>query len=769
MQLKLPPKIGLILICFLFIGTGLAQPTGIQIRSLGMVGNETMKIPQVLKIAGLEDDKEIVAEDLQQAIKNLWATGIYADVKIYAFNQTEEAVDLTILLDEFPRLRKLFISGCEEISKSRIKAKIKIGERIILSPYKLSKISQSVKNFYISEGFLGVKVETYTITIDSGFVNLIIDIEEGVEVEVESIKFHGNQIFDDDELKDLMETTREDSWFRSAHFSHDGYKVDLERIVRYYQTSGYRDAEIVRDSISYSKNRSDMFIDIWIDEGKSVYISKIGFEGNSIFTDEQLLSYLGFKANDLYNALKIQNAVGADLMNCYYDIGYLYTTITPKEIPISEDSIRITFQIDEGKEVKIRDISIAGNTYTKEKVIRRQLLVLPGQTFNKELLMRSQRDLWMLNYFSGVYPSIQPVDDENVDIVFEVQEKITTNTNFSAGWSKQSGFSGGLGLQMDNFLGNGQSLGVQSDIGQYRNTFSFNFSEPWLFGKPFSASVGLHYSDQKPDYTGYNQKSVGGNLRIGHKLNWPDDYFRIDWIYKYDRTTLSNFSDQIIESNPNGIVDQIWPLTTSSLTQVISRNSLDKMDFPTVGSNISLSTEIAGGFLGGNADYLKNQLRGDWYTSISENLVLRAGFETGIINTFGDKLTIPYLQQFFLGGGGMSSSVPLRGYIDPLSSSSDNQNGGTTLMKGGLELRYRILKAPLIYISTFAEAGDTWDQFNQINLSGLRRSAGFGIRIDVPYIGMIGIDYAYGFDTFNPVTGKTEGGWQLHFIIGRLF
>jgi outer membrane protein insertion porin family len=375
----------------------------------------------------------------------------------------------------------------------------------------------------------------------------------------------------------------------------------------------------------------------------------------------------------------------------------------------------------------------------------------------------------MSNYFSSIYPYIEPVDEENVDIIFEVEEKITTNTDLSGGWSKQSGFTGGLGLQTNNFLGNGQSVGLHSNIGQNSKSFSFNYTEPWLLDKPVSAGIGLYYKDQNENYTGYSQKSLGGTLRIGHKLKWPDDYFHMDWIYKFDRTILNNFSNQIIETNPMGIINQSYPLTSSSLTHVISRNSLDRYDFPTAGSRISLSNEISGGILGGNADYHKHQLNADWYTSLAENLVLRTNLSSGLMNSYGKNSTIPFLQRFFLGGGDMSSSVPLRGYIDPLSSESINKNGGTTMMKGGLELRYRILKEPLIYALTFAEVGETWNKFNQVHFSNLRRSAGFGIRVDVPYLGLIGVDFAYGFDTFNPATGKREGQWQIHFIIGRLF
>jgi outer membrane protein insertion porin family len=761
--------INILIMSLLLVGINHAQESEYYIGSIGVIGTNYVNRSQIIKISGLDKKDKVTGDGISQAIKDLWTSEWFSDVKIYALEPDNESIDLVIKVEENPRMAKLFISGCDELSKDQIKETFETHHKMILTSYNLAKIKEKIENLYLSEGFLQTQVNTHTVPSDSQLVNLIVEIDEGEEVEISKISFRGNHSFEDDDLKDAMLEIEEEGFWGSGKFSAEGLQRDLERVLSYYRSNGYRDAEIIGDSISYNTDKSEMYIDIRIEESIPYYVSQIEFEGNTEFSDFELYQKLGFQKNDRYNSEKIREAVNTRLLDNYYELGYLFTNITPKEVPAAKDSLKITFVVDEGKEVKVRNVSIAGNTFTKEKVIRRELKVLPGDVFNKNAVYESQRKLMMTNYFANAMPQIEPVDDEHVDVTFDVDEKILLFPDFSGGWSEQGGFTGGLGLQMNNFLGNGQSVGIKTSLGQYTKSGSFNIHEPWLFDKPISAGLSLYYSDQSENYSGYSQKSVGGALQIGHKLDWIDENLRVDWTYRYDNTSLGNFSQSIIESNPNGLAAQRWPLTTSSIKQVISRNTMDRPDFPTTGSNLFFANEVAGGILGGNTNYHKHQLGGEWYTPLTEDLVFTANFHTGIVNGFGFNSEIPYLERFFLGGGLMGSSLPLRGYADPRSIESIDRTGGTTVMKYGVEMRYRILNAPLLYVLTFAETGESWNSVNQINLGNLRRSAGFGIRVEVPYLGVVGVDAAYGFDTFNPVTGRKEGQWQFHIVLGNIF
>jgi outer membrane protein insertion porin family len=761
----------LYIFCSILLLTGItqAQESDYYIGSIGVIGTDYVARSQVIKISGLEKKDKINGEDVRQAIKDLWASEWFSDIKVYALEPKNGSIDLVIQVDENPRLAKVYISGAEELSEDQIRDTFKSYNKMILTPYRITKIKEKIEDLYVSEGFLQTKVTSYTVPTDSQLVNLIFDIEEGKEVEIKKISFHGNSAFDESDLKNAMIEVEEAGFWGSGEFTPEGFQRDIERIVSYYHANGFRDAEVISDSMSYNSDKSEMYIDITVDEGIPYYISRIEFEGNTLFSDIELYNTLGFEINDRYDSEKIHQAVTTHLLDSYYNMGYIFTSIVPKEMPVAKDSLKITFEVDEGKEVKVRNVNIAGNTFTKEKVIRRELNVLPGDVFNKNAIYESQRKLMMTNYFTNAMPNIEPVDNEQVDVTFDVGEKILFFPDFSGGWSEQGGFMGGLGLQMNNFLGNGQSVGIKTSLGQYTKSGSFNIHEPWLFDKPISAGLSLYYSDQNENYSGYSQQSVGGALQLGHKLGWLDDNVRVDWTYRYDNTSLGNFSKYIIEANPNGLATQKWPLTTSSIKQVISRNTMDRPDFPMTGSNLFIANEIAGGILGGNTNYHKHQIGGEWYTPLAKNLVFMANFHTGFVKGFGENNEVPYLERFFLGGGLMGSSLPLRGYVDPRSAESIDRSGGTTVMKYGVELRYKILEAPLLYVLTFAEAGESWNKFNQVNLGNLRRSAGFGFRVELPYLGVVGVDAAYGFDTFNPVSGRNEGQWQFHIVLGNIF
>ena len=600
---------------------------------------------------------------------------------------------------------------------------------------------------------------------------LRVKINEGNKVVIEGIRFHDNKFFTNKKLRKQLKDTEENGFwfFGGGDFDTEKYAEDLKKLVAFYRKEGFRDAEVVRDSISYGPAKRDMFIDIWVNEGTRYYFGDITWQGNELYSSEILAQYLNFKKGDIYNKEKIERAVFERIGNLYYDAGYIYAGITPQEIPVGLDTVNVHFRVVEGNAVKIRKINIAGNTKTKEKVIRRQLRIHPGDTFSREALVRSQREIFILNYFADVRPDVQPITDEEVDIMLEVEEKSTDTANMSAGFSERDKLIGSVGVTMNNFFGNGQTLSFNLNFGRAFRSFQIGFTEPWFLDTP--TLIGLSLFDTKRDsrFTGYDQRSQGATARLGRRLSWPDNFFRADWIYRIDRTDLTNFSQIIIVRNPSGIIDQNWPLTTSGITQVISRNSLDRPEFPTSGSRFSLSTELTGGPLGGNVSFHKHILKNDWFSPIFLNFVLMSSMQAGYIEGFGDDTkNIPFLELFFMGGEGLSRSIALRGYNDPLSNSV-TEDGGKVMFKYSTELRFPISPNPTIFGLFFAEAGNTWATLPETDIFDLRRSVGFGLRIFMPMLGIIGFDYAYGFDNIDFSTGKKFGDWKPHFVFGRSF
>jgi len=751
------------------MSVGAQTRQSVKLLGLAVDGNKTADANLIRLNSGLTQGEEVSAEDIQNAIKQLWSLDMFSDIKIVVDRELSEGVFLTIKVSEHPRLDKVELEGNDKINKKDVDKELDFYKGQLVSPRDATRAQRKLHKLYEDKGYLLATVDAkISPANDSGRVNLRIKIDEGKKVQVEKITFQGNQTFTNKKLRKQFKDTKENGFLKGGDFDAEKYRDDKGKLLDFYRSEGFRDAEIVKDSIHYSAEKKDMYIDVWVEEGTRYHIGKITWDGNKLFQDADLVARLGFQTGDLYSQKKMSEAINERLGALYYDSGYIYATINPKETPLDSNRVDIQFLINEGRAVKIDKIRIVGNTKTKEKVIRRELYFRPGDTFSREALIRSQREVWVLNYFSDVKPDVQPVDEEKVDILVEVAEKSTDTANMSAGWSERDKLIGSIGVGMNNLFGNGQRLSFDWNFGRSYRSFQLSFTEPWLFDTPTLAGFSVYDTKRDQRYYGYSQRSQGGTLRIGRRLRWPDSYFRGDWIYRIDRTELANFSEQIIALNPNGIVTEEWPLTSSSITQIITRNSLNRPEFPTDGSQVSYSVELAGTFLGGNVSYHKHVLQADWFTPIGLGLVLVNKFQAGYIKGFGNNARIPYLEFFFMGGEGLSRSISLRGYDDPLTGGG-SRVGGSTMMKYGAEIRIPIAPNPTVFGMIFGEAGNTFEDLRHTTPFDLRRSVGVGVRIFMPLLGVIGFDYAYGFDNINDTTGKRFGQWKPHFVFGQSF
>ncbi|MFQ5637339.1 MAG: outer membrane protein assembly factor BamA [bacterium] len=745
----------------------------LKLGDLTVEGNKAADTNFIKLNSGLTVNERVSGEDIQKAIKQLWSLKMFSDIQVLLENQVDETVSLKIKVEEYPRLDRIELDGNKKIKKKDIEKELNFYKGQVISPQEIAKAQRKIKNLYEEKGYLLANIETkLRDNPQKDKIIMRLKINEGNKVKIEGIRFHGNRTFSNKKLRKQLKGTKENGFlfFGGGDFDRKKYEEDKKNLLDYYRKEGFRDVEILRDSIYYGQGKKSMYIDMWVSEGIRYYFGDITWEGQELFTDQQLKSFLDFETGDVYNKEKIDKAVFERIGSLYYDAGYIYSSIIPQEKPVAVDTVDIHFRIVEGNAVKINKIHIAGNTKTKEKVIRRELKIRPGDTFSREALIRSQRDIFVLNYFADVRPDVQPLENKDeVDILIEVEEKSTDTANMSAGFSERDKLIGSIGVTMNNFFGNGQILSFDWNFGRAFRSFQISFTEPWFLDTPTLLGISLFDTKRDRRFTGYDQRSQGGSLRLGRRLRWPDNFFRLDWIYRIDRTDLSNFVQQIIDLNPNQIATQKWPKTTSSLTQIITRNSLDRPEFPTIGSRFSLSTELSGGPLGGTVSFHKHTMQNEWFAPLFHNFVLFNSFQAGYIEGFGnDADNIPFLEFFFMGGEGLSRSIPLRGYDDPLSDRI-SQPGGKVMFKYATEIRFPISPNPTIFGLAFAEAGNTWESLAKTDIFDLRRSVGVGVRIFMPMLGILGFDYAYGFDNIDPNTGRKFGAWKPHFVFGRSF
>jgi len=772
--------------CFALNAWPQQRPAAFKVLGIAVEGNKTADANFIKLSSGLSLGEQISSDDIQKAVKQLWGLNLFEDLQIVLDRQVGDGVYLTIKVEESRRLDKIEYEGNKKLKQKDIEKEIDLFKGQVISPRDLAKIRRKLNKIYAKKGYLLAQIETSTAaTADTDRVNLKIKVDEGSKVQIKAITFHGNEVFPDGKLRKQMKKTKQDTWYRGADFDEKLYREDIDKILEFYRAEGFRDAEFVKDSLYYGVDKKDMFVDIWVNDGVKYYIGKISWEGNKLYNEKLLEAMLGFQTGAVYSAKELQKAVTERLGSLYYDAGYIFSTVNPVEKPVDSCKVDLHFVITEGNAVTINKILITGNTKTKEKVIRRELYLRPGETFSREALIRSQREVFVLNYFADVKPDVQPISEEKVDISLEVTEKSTDTANMSAGWSERDKIIGSIGVSLNNFLGNGQRLSFDWNFGRYYRSFQLGFTEPWLFDTPTLAGINI-FDTKRSNGFGYDfaQRSQGGSVRAGRRLRWPDSYFRTDWVYRLQSVEYFDFTGQLTDPEARrrfGFED--GNLTSSSITHIFSRNSLNRAEFPTAGSQVSLSTELSGGPLQGNVGYYKAILQTEWFLPSFWGLVWFSNFQMGYMDRLKKDSRIPYLEYFFMGGEGLTNAIPLRGYDDPLRNRLTSAD--LTMMKFGLELRAPIAPNPTVFGIFFAEAGNTWENLASTNpfepshfergrVMGLRRSVGVGARVFMPLLGIIGFDYAYGFDNIeldnsNRPTGRLYGKWKPHFVFGRSF
>lgn len=790
----------LVALCVLLLLAGLSQSQTGKIRLIGLSveGNKAADEGLIRANSGLVVGSEITGEDIQTAIKQIWKLGLFSDVQIVLDNEVPQGAFFKIVVKEYPRLEKVEVSGNKKLKKDTIEEVLDFTPGQILRADQITTARNKLLDKYADEGYLLAKVETKSYVDEaSGRTVLKFQIDEGKKVKIKQITFHGNEEhekkgvwfpaslvnwmvewmvpddpFTEGKLRGQMKETKAAQFiFHAGEFKEAKFQEDLKKVVEYYRNHGYRDATIVTDSIRYSQNRKRMSIDIWVDEGTKYYFGAFTFSGNTLYSEDELKQHLLVATGEVYSAEKLELSVKENLTNLYYDRGYIYANVSPIEVPAGRDTVNVHFRVLEGNEFKVRLINIEGNTKTRENVIRRELALNPGDTFDVSKLRRSAREVTILNYFSSIVPDVQPVNDQEVDLFFRVEEKSTDQVQVSAGYSERDGVIGSLGFTMPNLFGGGQRFSLDWQFGKIYRTFSISLTEPWLFDTPTLVGVSFFHTRRGGSYYGFDENIIGGSLRLGRKLKWPDDYFRIDWIYRLERAVYSNFSAGFAATNPRGLVEDV-PRISSGVTTILTRDSRDNPEFPTTGSVNRYSFELAGGPFGGGDQYHKHTFSSEWYTPVLGKLVLYSDTEMGLIGPLNDSpQAVPYIEQFFMGGSGLSLGVPLRGYDERMigPQSGVYAAGGKTMFKQSLELRLPVVYNPTIFVLGFAEAGNVWLNLENTDLFDLRRSVGLGVRLYMPMIGLIGLDYGYGLDYFDPATGQRHGEWVPHFQFGRGF
>ncbi|WP_394340463.1 outer membrane protein assembly factor BamA [Ichthyenterobacterium magnum] len=674
-------------------------------------------------------------------------------------------------------------------------------------------------------------------SIEKSRVNMLVYIDKGEKVKIDKIVFNGNEKLSDKKLRKAMKNTKQKNPIRilkRSKYIRNDFKEDLVSIIDKYKENGYRDARIISDTI-IKKDDKTITLNINLEEGEQYKFGKITFVGNSVYTDQQLHSVLRIKEGATYNGVELRKRIAddskpdaVDLTNMYQDTGYLFSTINPVEVSADGNVIDMEIRISEGKPAYFNNVTVKGNDKTNDHVIYRELRTKPGQLYRKSNVIRTVRELGQLGFFDAqqITPDFKNFNpnEGTVDMEYSVVERGASQIELQGGYGG-GGFIGTLGLSFNNFSikdifkkeaykpipsGDGQKLALRLQASRFFQTYSFSFSEPWLGGKrPVQLSTSLSHTKQfLYDPVSRNADKdrrfniTGISVGLAKRLSVPDDYFTLSQSVSFQHYDLKNYNTGLFTFG-NGYSNNL------SYTVGLSRsNTYTDPIYPTGGSSFSISAKMSFPYsLFNNVDYkalkeeresldprdtddftrigeidqerynwlefYKVKFKGDWYTKIVENLIIKSGVEFGFLGAYNNDRGIIPFERFFIGGDGLGNYsldgrevIQLRGYPNQSLSSQD---GGTIYNKFSLELRYPITLGAQakIYALGFLEGGASFDNFRDYNPFDISRSAGLGIRIFMPAFGLLGIDFGHGFDALPGQTMKN--GWETHFIIGQQF
>jgi len=773
----------------------------LEIGGITVDGAEQASKKAIITVSGLKvgDRIQVPGPGFQKAIRALWNLRLFRDIQILEEDRKGDILFLKIILQEMPRLTAFHIKGVKR--KWQIPLRKLLNRNLILSAQvntdAKERAKQNIQAWLSDRGYYFSQVEIKE-TFDKNSNGLILHffIMPGEKVKVHEISFIGNKAISDRVLRKQMQIKDRHKLLAKKHFLSEIFEADQKAIIQYYQTKGYLDATV--DGTTIDTIGSLLNLQIQLSEGLPYRFRNISWKGNSVYSDQTLDKILGIQAGDIYNPLLLEQRLrfdpkSRDISALYLDHGYLFFEYDPVITYMENHEIDLEIRISEGPLAKIGNVDISGNEQTHENVIRRSLYTHPGKAFSRADILRSQQALINLGYFNpetlDLTTKVNP-EDGTVDLEYKLEEKTTSKYELSASWNPAASDQGGglvgtIGLTLNNFslrklfqrnkgtfmpMGDGQTLSIRAQsTGRDYQGLNFSFTEPWLGGKkPTSLTLSSFYqrftnnssvTDENPFAS---MSTIGGSLQLGTRLNWLDGNFVTTSELSYQHIDLNGLDDILLE---DGSTISQGNFNNLYLKQSLTYYTLSDPFFPTKGLKVKLSGQLTPPYsLFGNQtsqsfkwmEYHKWRISSEWYTPIAPKWIVKLSGKAGWLSAYDSTIGIPPFERFEVGGNGTNTQqlafagndlIALRGYPADYLDGTLN-GGGASFVKFSAELRYPLINtgSTRAFLLAFGEAGNVWKSSSQFSLNDLKPAAGLGIRLQLPFLGMIGFDYGIGWD-----------------------
>src|SRR5512138_3714436 len=777
--------------------------------SIAIRGNNHVDEATIRGEAGLVAGTSLNYRDIQRAIRAVFATGQFDDVKISCDAPTPTGKTiLALTVTERPVLSEVRIQGVDRVSKKSVRDRIEIPDARPLNPALVTRAVERIDSLYESHGYYLARVKPETTFVGQQ-VRLTFKIDEGRRLAVAGIKVTGNNKVSDADIVKAMKTKPEGFWwFRKGAFDEDKFAGDLgDRLPELYGKRGYIDFQVVRDTMIVDRDNGKALVEIVVSEGPQYRVGQFTAEGNHRFPSEEINRFYPFTDYSKSLTQTIKGAIGRgddrapkgvfdksrwddafnSLQTAYRNEGYIYADLRPvverRTAPndTSQHVVDLRWVIEEKAPAIINRIEIAGNDYTVESCIRDQLVIIPGDVYNQDRLIRSWQSIGNLGFFETPVqpPDTRPANEQgDVDIIFNVKEKRTGNVNFGASVGQGLGVGGFIGLDQPNLFGRCKRGSLQWQFGRYVNDFNLSYSDPALRQTRISGTVSAYRSQAR-----YTVADLGRSLRTGGSVELGFPIPRSP----FSRLRIS-YGGEVVSFGTSGLLGEQKSLygnnsSRSPLGATAMHDTRADMPFATSGGLQSITAQFSGGPLGGTYNFQRytaetrayaplGQIGGKAAGSQPMKFVLGLTGRSGVVT--GNTGPFFFSQEFALGGvqygeqlrGYDEFSISLNGYV----LGTDNFNAtrssfGKAFFTATAELGFRVNQS--LYANLFYDVGNVYANARQFDPTRLFRGAGIGVSTITP-LGPLGLDYGYGFDRLDKF-GRPDPKWQLHFRLGQLF
>ena len=704
-----------------------AQDSNATLRRVIVEGSQRIEAATVKSYLALKPGELITPAALDKGLKRLFKTGLFVDVTI-----RQQGNDVIVRTVENPIINLLVFEGNKRIDDEILRDEVQLRPRIVFTRARARLDQKRIIDIYRRSGRFSATVTPKVIQLPQNRVNLIFEINEGELTKIRKITFVGNKEFSDRKLREVV-LTKESAWWRflssDDSYDRDRLTFDRELLRRHYLANGYADFRVLSGVAELTPDNSAFFITFSIEEGERYKVGKVRIKTALKRIDtEKAKAQLSLKQGDWYNADTVEDVIGR-LTKFVEGAGYAFVDIRPKvSRDLNKRKVDLTFSIRELPKVLVELINISGNVRTTDKVIRREVLLVEGDAFNTSKLRRSRSRIRNLGFFERVKVEKRAGSNpEKMVVNIAVSEKSTGEISFGAGYSSTNGVMGDISVKERNFLGRGQVLKVGLQLGEDQQQVDLSFTEPYFLDRKLRAGFDVFSTKTDlSDSRSYTKESLGFALRAGYKLG---EKLTESWMY-----TLRDDEVTDVASNASrAIKEQEGTFLTSSVGHYIRYDTRDNLMSPRSGYYVYFGNVLAG--LGGDSQYLKNELRSEKYFPVRKEMVFKIGASTGYVAGINKDVRIN--DRFFLGG------EELRGFkvggVGPRDLATKDSLGGNWYYRGTMGFQF-----PLGLPNEFGVRGIVYSDAGGVgdidtNLSGItdngsiRASVGVGILWNSPF------------------------------------